>query len=1016
MMFLMRLLIVALLAFPMTCSVCWSEEKGVDFNRDIRPILSENCFHCHGPDANQRQADLRLDEESAARESLTPGDRNKSELYLRVHTNDSDLLMPPLDSNRKLTAEQIELLGQWIDQGAEWGGLWSWSPIVAPPVPAVRGWEHAPLRNPIDAFIQQRLQQTGLAPSPEASKRILIRRVSLDLTGLPPTPEEVTQFLEDQSPDAYELLVDRLLAKPNYGERMAWNWLDAARYADSNGYQGDMERTMWPWRDWVVDAFNENLPYDQFTIWQLAGDLLPDATFEQKLATGFCRNHMINGEGGRIPEENRVDYVMDMAETTGTVWLGLTLNCCRCHDHKFDPLSQKDYYSFFAFFNQTPVIGAGRSGQTAPILAAPTPQETQHIAKLKQTLADSRNALQARRQALLSTQPAWEARQRQELEKSFRWHPLVAEELKAEHQHLEQLEDLSIFATGPNPANDNYIVSAKVKPSTLTGIRIDALRHDSHTKGGLARSDSGNFVLTNLDVVLQQGETEVPLKIATAQATFEQGNLKVTNVFDANPKTGWAVYAGKPIDKEHSAVFQFAEPVTVPEGSVLRVTLSHDSQHQHHNLGRFLISVTDQPEPGLSDGDSSALQRALMTPVPQRTQEQQQLLIETMSQADAEYKQLSQRLKGDESRLKSAEGKVAKVMVMQDQSEDRQTYLLNRGLYNLPGQEVQAAVPESLPSVSTETAMNRLSLARWLVSEENPLTARVVVNRFWQQVFGVGLVKTANDFGVQGEIPKHLDLLNWLAADFRDSGWDVKRLIKFMVMSHAYRQSSKQTPELLEEDPDNRLLARAPRYRLPSWMIRDQALAVSGLLSRKIGGPSVNVYQPPGIWEEATFGKKQYIQDHGESLYRRSLYIFWRRIVGPTVFFDNAPRQTCSVKVFRTNTPLQALLTLNDVTYVEAARVLAERALKRNELSDRDKLDWIGELVLIRKFEPAERDVLLAGLQRTRLEFQVQPVQADELLSQGEAERDQSLDSVEHASWTALCLAILNLDETLTKE
>lgn len=1005
---------IALLIF-IPVAVCRSAED-VDFNRDIRPILSENCFHCHGPDAERREGELRLDEKGGALSAIEVGDRDQSALYLRVSTADQDQRMPPVDSNRQLTKQQIELLGLWIEQGAQWGTHWSWTPLSAPAIPQITGSTDVPILNPIDAFIRKKLDAENLPVSPEASKRTLIRRVSLDLNGLPPSPAEVAGFVQDDSPDAYERLVDRLLASPAYGERMAWDWLDAARYADSNGYQGDLERTMWPWRDWVVDAFNSNLSYDQFTIWQLAGDLLPAATFEQKLATGFCRNHMINGEGGRIAEENRVDYVMDMAETTGTLWLGLTFNCCRCHDHKFDALTQKDYYSLFAFFNQTPVTGAGRSPQTAPILAAPSPAQEAQITQLEAVVKGSKQAVAKRAEELKSQLTTWEQTKLAALKDQVTWETLQATSVEAKFQQLEQLNDGSIFATGPNPANDTYTVHARPTLQTLTALRIDVLQHDSHTKGGLARSNSGNFVLTEIEVLTKNGDVETPVEITNAEATFEQGDLKVTNAFDRKPNTGWAVYDGKPLERSHSAVLTFAKPVELTPITELKVVLRHDSAHASHNIGRFLLSVTEVKNPSLAEDQNQPLQLALHTPVEQRTKDQLKTIEAAQQADDSEYQEIFQKLTGDESRLQSAKGKVPQVMVMQDQAEFRKSFLLNRGLYTAPGDEVTAAVPVSLPDLPAEVSNNRLGLAKWLVSDDNPLMARVVVNRFWQQLFGIGLVKTANNLGVQGEIPSHEDLLNWLAADFRASGWDVKRFIKQCVMSQTYRQTSHVTAELIERDPENRLLARAPRYRLPSWMIRDQALAVSGLLNPELGGPSVNVYQPPGVWEEATFGNKAYIQDHGAALYRRSLYVFWRRIIGPTIFFDNATRQTCTVNSYRTNTPLHALLTLNDVTYIEAARVLAEKTLHLETLDDQARLNWIVQRALARSFSDNESKIMLAGLEGSRKTFAQNPASATELLSLGESPRDETLNASEHASWTALCLAVLNLDETLTKE
>ncbi len=805
--------------------------EGVNFSRDVQPILAENCYFCHGPDAKKRKADLRLDTREGAYRTdsgdpvIKPGDSAASELIRRITSTNPKEQMPPPKSNRKLTPEQVALLKRWIDAGAPWGEHWAFAKLERPALPpltpnpspprgegsrvppsplggeglGVRGFSH-----PIDLLVQARLAKEGLTLAPQAPRETLLRRVTLDLTGLPPTPEEVDSFLKDTASDAYEKVVDRLLASPAYGERMAWDWLDAARYADSNGYQGDGDRTMWPWRDWVVDAFNRNLPYDQFTVWQLAGDLLPQATFEQKLATGFCRNHMINGEGGRIAEENRVEYVMDMAETAGTVWLGLTLNCCRCHDHKFDPLSQRDYYGMFAFFNQTPVTGGGGDPQSAPNLEVLSDEDKAKLAVLQAAVAERQKVVEA-----------LEAR-------------LVAGRKPAAERTAKQLEELEQAATAYAKA--------------LADLRRAVQERDAFRRGR------------------------------------------------------------------------------------------------------------------------------------------------------------------------------AQVMVMEDMPQPRKTFLLTRGLYNKPGAEVTAAVPAKLPALPTGVPANRLGLARWLVAPENPLTARVTVNRLWQQFFGVGWVKTTEDFGVQAEIPRHGELLDWLAAEFRDGGWDMKALMRLIVTSQTYRQSSKVTPGLAARDPDNRLLARGPRYRLPSWMLRDQALAASGLLVGRRGGPPVNGYQPPGVWEEATFGNKKYKQDHGEALYRRSLYTFWRRIIAPTMFFDSASRQVCTVKPFRTNTPLHALATLNDVTYVEAARALAERALLHGGSTTAARFDFAFRRVLSRLPTPQERTVLTAGLERARAEFARDPADAKRFLAVGESPRDERLDAVEHAAWAAVCSAILNLDEALTKE
>ena len=810
----------------------------IDFARDIRPILSDNCYHCHGPDEKTREAELRLDTRDGLFRTagdvavVSPNQPDASELIRRIVAADPDDKMPPPDSQRNLNAEQIKLLRRWVESGAPWEGHWSFQPVVAPPVPAFAA-EDSPgykPRNAIDHFVLERLHREALAPSPPATKERLIRRVTLDLTGLPPTLDEIDAFLADDSEKAYETVVDRLLASRHYGERMAWDWLDAARYADTNGYQGDRERTMWPWRDWVVRAFNSNMPFDEFTVWQIGGDLLPDATFEQKLATGFCRNHMINGEGGRIAEENRIEYIFDQMETVGTVWMGLTLQCSRCHDHKFDPLTRREYYQFFAFFDQTPVNGGGGDPQTAPVIEAPTDEQSSQLKQLASAIGAAVAVLEAAEDSLF---------------------PPAGDKSAASSNQASQLPD-------------------NVKQALKLGV---ASRNAA-----------------------QLGDIE---------KHFEK---------------------------------------SAPEYA-------------------------------------------------------------------AQVKQLRQSVDQRESVKKS----IARVMIMQDMEKPRQTFMLEKGLYNQPGEEVTANVPSIFPAFPAEVPKNRLALARWLVDPSHPLAARVTVNRVWQLFFGTGFVTTAEDFGAQGERPTHPELLDWLAADFVESGWDVKRLNKLIVMSATYQQAARFTPELLEADPDNRLLARGPRFRMPAWMIRDHSLAASGLWVDKIGGPSVNPYQPPGVWAEATFGKKTYEQGQGDELYRRSLYTFWRRIVGPTMFFDSAKRQTCSVKEARTNTPLHALTTLNDITYVEAARAMAQRVMNSSD-EDRIRTETAFRLLTSRRPTEAESSILLARLEHLKSHYYAAaPEEAKQLLAVGETPRDEKLDAIEHAAYTGLCSLILNLDEALTK-
>ena len=1014
------------LVLASVCSV--SEAEEVDFARDILPILSENCLFCHGTDEAAREADLRLDVEDSALSVLDRQQPQKSEFLRRVLSGDESEVMPPVDSGRQLTTEQKSILSQWVENGSPWGTHWSFEPLSAPDIPK-QHFANTPVNNPIDNFVQQKLAEHGLLPSQQAKRTTLIRRVTLDLTGLPPTPAEVDAFVNDTSPNAYDKVVDRLLASPAYGERMAWDWLDAARYADTNGYQGDRERTMWPWRDWVVNAFNENLPFDQFTIQQLAGDLLPNATPEQILATGFCRNHMINGEGGRIAEENRVDYVMDMTETMGTVWLGLTLNCCRCHDHKYDPLKQKDYYQFFAYFNQTPVSGGGGDPQTAPNLSWPTVEQKSKLEEFGKQIASIETDLEALVSTLAPKQQEWE-RTLLTNQASPQWTRLTPVSMKADAQKLRLLPDQSILAHGPNPVNDTYRLTFELPSQPIAAIRLDAIRHESMTNGGIARSNSGNFVLTNIEFQLSTPDREFQVQPQSAKATFEQGDLKISNAFDTDPGSGWAVYPGKPIDRNHAASFVLAESLDVPDGSKLHVVLSHNSSHKFHNLGRFAISVSAVKSAALDDSESELI-NTVRVPAEQRTVDEKQLLRKAFLNQDAGFTSLQQKKSALITQRDAVTKQAPRVMVMSDRSDRRKTFVLDRGLYNQPtDNEVSARTPGFLTSQDEANAPSRLELARWLTADTQPLTARVTVNRFWQQIFGTGLVKTTEDFGVQGEYPEYRKLLDWLAADFRDNDWDVKRLMRTIVLSHTYRQSSdnrtvqlesqsgsEQTVLLSEMDPHNRLLARGARFRMPAWMLRDQALAVSGLMNQKIGGPSVNTYQPAGVWEEATFGKKKYVQSKGEDLYRRSLYIYWRRIIGPTVFFDNASRQTCSVKVLRTNTPLHSLLTLNETTYVECARHLAESVLLDESLqTDEARIQQIFRYVLARHSSDAETSVLQTALHRSLRQYNNAPQSAAELLAVGDSPENEEIPPPLHAAWTALCLTVMNLDEAINKE
>jgi len=993
----------------------------VNFDRDIRPILSDNCFHCHGPDEAQRKAGLRLDTRAGAfaktdtQAVIVSGDPAASPLIQRIESTDPDEQMPPPEAKKKFGEAERALLRQWVAEGAAWSEHWSLVPPEKPALPDVRNaaWP----RNPIDNFIAAKLDSLGLAPAPEASRRTLIRRLSLDLTGLPPTPDEVDLFLADNAESAYERLVDRLLASPRYGERMAWPWLDAARYADTNGYQGDRERTMYPWRDWVVQAFNDNMPYDQFTVEQLAGDLLPDATRDQRLATGFLRNHMINGEGGRIAEENRVEYVFDQLETVGTVWMGLTMNCCRCHDHKYDPLTQKDYYQFFAYFNQTPVNGAGGDGQTPPNLAIHSDETVERLASLRAEIETLDGKLTAREAELAPQQADWE---KAELARVFanekNWTFFTVRDAKAEHQSLEVHEDGSVLAIGENPEKERYELAGEVALSEIRAIRLEALRYLERKEGELIPAPTGNFVLTDFEVRVRHPDgTEAPIVFASAEATYEQGGLPVSAAIDEDPESGWAVYEGVPIDRDHEALFRLAAPMSIPPGSTVHVTLKHESKHAQHILRHFRISASAAPDLPLAPARHD-IASILRTPPENRDEAAQFRIAVAHRDSDATYRNDRRARQIAQKTIEDIEARAIKVMVMADMEEPRETYVLKTGLYNQRQDVVTADVPEFLFDLPPDAPKNRLSLARWLVDPRHPLTARVTVNRFWAELFGQGLVKSTENFGVQGEAPSHPQLLDWLAVSFVESGWDVKALMRLMVTSATYRQSSDTDSQKLEADAANRYLAHGPRYRMPSWMIRDQALAASGLLAGDMGGPPVKPYQPEGLWQEFSFGKFEYKPGSGDELYRRSLYTYWRRIVGPPMFFDSSSRQTCSVKSPRTNTPTHALATLNDPTYVEAARAMAEGLLLMPGATDADRINQAFQLSMARPASEEETALLLGSMGRLRGQFASAPEAAKAYIAVGDSNAPEGLDRIELAAYSALCLSILNTDEALTKE
>ncbi len=1005
--------------------------ESINYNRDIRPILSANCFYCHGPDEAHQEADLRLDHAQGATrdlggyQAIVPGDAEASEAIKRILTDDHDDLMPPPESEKKLTSSEKALLRRWIQDGANYESHWSFLKPVRPEIPQVDQAQW--VLQPIDAFVLERLEKDGLEPSPEASKETLIRRVTLDLTGLPPSPSEVESFLNDHSSNAYEKVVDRLLQSERYGERMALNWLNAARYADTHGYQNDQERQMWIWRNWVIDAYNQNKPFDEFTIEQIAGDMLPESTMDQKIASAFNRNHRINGEGGVIPEEYRVEYVIDRVETTGTIWLGLSVGCARCHSHKFDPISQHEFYSMFSYFNNVPEKGRdGNRGNAEPTLTVPVPGMELKVADAEDKVESLRAKISQDTPAYLQEFDQWKKTTRQDLlegKHQTSWSAAnITKVASTGGVRFEELEDGSYLATGKNPANAVYTITLQPQNGTITGIRLETLTHSKLTNGGLARSVNGNFVLTGFEVAVQEKDTKKSerIAIASALADYSQNGYPIDKSIDGNNSTGWAVF-GRPKMKDTTAVFTFSEPLKVSEETIVTIRLRHEGSFNQHSIGRFRLAITSATQPTLEGGNGfdADILLALKTDQVELTSEQHTLLSDYYRDLAPSLAPLRKQLQSAEKSLEQVKKKATTtVMIMEEMEERRPAYFLNRGQYDQPGEEVFPTIPVSLGKLPEGAPNNRLGFAQWLVSPDNPLPARVTVNRYWQMLFGMGLVKSVDDFGAQGEYPSHPELLDWLATEFVRSGWDIKAMLRMTVTSATYRQSSAADAELRTFDPGNRLLARGPRFRLSGEMVRDQALFVSGLLEPAIGGPSVKPYQPAGLWEEVAYDKKmRYVRGSGEDLYRRSMYTFWKRAVAPPsmILFDSSGRERCDVARRATNTPLQALVILNDVQFVEAARFLAQRIMQEGGGTPSERLEYAWQLTLARHPDSFERETLQKSFQHYLTHYQAQPEAAEQLIEIGERDSND-FDPIELAAYTAMANVILNLDETITRE
>ena len=1245
----------------------------LNYNLDIRPILSDNCYACHGPDANTRQANLRIDTKEGAFSEpsgypvIVPGKPEESELHLRIISNDDHYRMPPADFNKTLTPAQIEAVTQWIREGAKWEEHWAFTTPVRPTPPEVKNGDW--VRTPIDAFILSRLEKEGLQPANEADKRTLIRRLSLDLTGLPPTREEIHEFLADDSPDAYEKVIDAFMAKPEYGEHLGRFWLDVARYGDTHGLHLDNYREMWPYRDWVIKAFNQNMPFDQFTTEQLAGDLLPEPTLEQKIATGFNRCHVTTSEGGSIDEEYYVQYAIDRADTTSTVWMGLTVGCAQCHDHKYDPITQKEFYQLYAYFNNiTEKAMDGNRKDSPPVVKLPTPEQEAELAAFDEQIAELDAQAKAPIPEIDATQIAWENR-------IPHWTTLKPTSLYSKGgATLEVLEDNSILVSGNNPEQETYEVIVEIPPGNQwSAVRLEGLTHESLPESGFGRSDNGNVVLTDfalfiapaveddaapteegsnndaetqvegettIDVDTEaetgsapaadadtevetgstptvdvdadaqtegtltgdasvEGETEntdtddpwTRIKVVHAWADHEQAlgenNLDgiVANAIDDKPETGWALDRQS---ENRQAIFLVAAPFGMEGGNRLKVRLKHEYDLRHKQLGRFRLALTDTTtiypigskitlgdwhaagpftaehgnlafyqayEPETKDvntgdtfevngktikwekqthwvdeqvhndivGENSAtyISRTITSVTQQKAllyigsndalkvwmngtellaknvqrdaaadQEQMQVNLkpgnntlllkvvnysgpsgfyfriesappmvpanivdiagmprgeretaqteqirdfyrqnitpdksinENTKRAFADLKTLFADLSEVQGKRDTLDASVTTTLVMQEREEPRGAYVLARGEYQHREEQVYPQTPAVLSPLPEDTAPNRLGFAKWLLSPEHPLTARVTINRFWQNVFGTGIVKTSEDFGTQGIPPVHPELLDWLATEFVASGWDIQAMLKLMLTSATYRQSAQVTPEKLERDADNELLSRSPRYRLDAEIVRDNALALSGLLYTKIGGPSVKPPQPDGLWKAVGFtgsNTDTFVKDTGaDKIYRRSLYTFWKRTAPPPQMniLDAPSREACTIRRERTNTPMQALMLMNDPQFFEAARAFAERTIKEGGETVEARIAYIFEAATARLPKPKEEALLLETFQAHYQELEANPEAAKELIAVGESPPDETLDAVEVAAWTMIANLILNLDEVLNK-
>lgn len=1024
---------LACLALLISVSSAFAADR-LDFNKDIRAILSENCIACHGPDSKTQEAGLRLDvsdqtmwKGESGKLAIVPGNPDASEMLRRINSTDPNEVMPPPATGKSLTPQQKATLKQWIAEGAEYKGHWAFlAPVKAAPAPAKIAWGNGP----IDQYVLADLEKAGLAPSPEADKVTLIRRATFDLTGLPPTIAEVDAFVADTSPDAYEKLIDRLMSSPRYGEHMARFWLDVASYGDTHGLHLDNERSIWKYREWVINAFNTNQPYDQFTIEQLAGDLLPNPTLEQKIATGFVRCNVTTSEGGSIDEEVRVRYGVDRTERLSTVFLGLTLGCAVCHDHKFDPVSQKEFYSLYSYFNSAadPAMDGNRH-DTPPTVKVPSPEDIAKLAELDAKIAEAQKA------------------QTEALAKVEYTEPTEVAPMTGPYEHI-WIED------GTPPG-------AKQEGNSPWEF-VSAPDHPVHTGTKSTRRDAGGAQMsqhffTGAKPELKAGEGDKLF----AYVYLDPKNPPKTVMLQFNVNGSW----------EHRG-FWGEDTIAFGSGDVPGhrkmgdlpktgewVRLEVDAKHVGVNSGDLINGwaftqfgglcywdhagiVTQTPQDGRGFDSLLAweayekaqekssvpqpVRDAIKVEADKRNDDQKKLIKEYFlaniyNKTRETLGPLKKAVEDLNAQKKAIDDAVPVSLVMADMPTERETFVLIRGEYNKPGDKVTRGTPSLLPKMPEGVPNNRLGLAKWLVDPSHPLMSRVTVNRFWQQLFGRGIVKTSEDFGSQGDFPAHPELLDYLAVDFRESGWDVKRLIKQIMLSATYRQTSKVSAELAARDPENVLLARGPRFRMDAELVRDNALAVAGLLSPRIGGKSVKPYQPEGIWEAVAFqgsNTNSYKRDDGEALYRRSMYTFWKRTSPPPslMAFDAPSRENCIARRARTNTPLQALVLMNDEQYVEASRQLAKRMITEGGSQPADRLRYGFRLIAARAPSERELSVLSAQLTTHQEHFKANAEAAKKLLAIGATPRDESIDPAEHASYTLVGNLLLNLDETMTKE